>query len=227
MALKKSDIKKINLKNLETPFQKDMNFDILGTICSIFVAVIGFYIQIPTTAGSWVIRIIDTTGIILGGYAIGLTLDKNAAKQRIKKEKRALENYAKAKHMSLGKYLSKKIEEISKPIRKWADLNHINYDYLEYSNFRHTIDFHNFPIDYIDFQIVEYHLIFLVRLHDESYIKRILDFLSSSKIKIVLTLDNNHLSPKKKFKINEEGIETLKMTLIDSILGPTHALTIF
>jgi len=224
MKLKKIPKNLIELKDLDTPFQKDTKFDILGLVLAIIVGIGSFYFTPPHKLIEWILKIIEFSGIVFAGWAIGLMINKFKDTQIQEKQREILERRAKERHLSLDKYLSTILEDISKPIRKWADKNKISYDYLKYSSYRHTMDFHKFPVDYIDIQIVDYHLEFTIRMKDTEHIKKILRYLLNSEIKLVLTIDNYHLGNHPRERIEQRSIEKIKKTLIESILNPSYSI---
>ncbi len=224
MNLKKQNKVKIELSTIDTPFTKDTQYDIIGLFLAIVVGITSFYISRPEGILEWSLKLLEFLGILFAGWAIGLMLNKFDQNRISQKEKQILEERAKSHHLSLNKYLSKTLEDITKPIRKWADKNKIEYNYLTYSNYKHTLDFHNFPIDYIDFQVIDYHLEFIIRMHNSEYIKRILKYLLNSELKLVLTLDNYHFGNHPKEKIEQRAIERIKKTLIESILNPSYSI---
>ncbi len=224
MKLQKKNRAITELSLLDTPFTRDAQYDILGLILATIVGFTSTYIARPEGTVEWTLKILEILGILFAGWAIGLMINKFKQNKALQQEKLVLEERAKSKHLTLNKYLSKILEDISKPIRKWADLNNVEYNYLKYSNYKHTIDFHDFPIDYIDIQIADYHLEFLIRMHDTDYIKRMLKHLTRSEIKLVLILDQNHLGNLSREKIEERSIEKIKHALIESIIGPAHSI---
>jgi hypothetical protein len=225
--IQKKKIKNSNIRKVNSVFQKDTNYDILGLICALIVAVLSIKLTPPNTKILWLLKGVEFAGIAFAGYAIGSLINKFVKNKEVIKEKVRLETKSNKKRMSLRKFLHKNLESIGMPITMWANMNDIACNYLKYSNFRHTINFHNFPVDYIDIQIIDYHLFFIVRLHEEDYIQRLFHFLISSEIKLALTLDSNHLGPQNKIKINEDSIEKLKTTLLDNILNPAHTIISF
>ena len=117
------------------------------------------------------------------------------------------------------------IEEITRSLKKWAYSLGIAHDYLKTSNFRHTIIFHDFPIDFIDIEVTDYHLNYAARWHEPDELRIIFDAKPSSKAEIALTKDTHHIGPGHKIRISEENIRKLKVTLLESILYPAHTFS--
>lgn len=211
---------------LETPFQRDTDFDLLGLILATIVGIMSFYLAPPNSVALWVIKIVEFAGIFSAAFAIGLLLYKFIRIQRREREKRNLLSYAKAEGMGMEEYVAIKIiEEISRSLKKWADSLRIGHDYLKTSNFRHTIVFHDFPIDFVDIEVTDYRLNYAARWHEPDHLRIVFDAKPKSKSEIVLTKDANHIGPRQKIKISEENIRRLKVTLLESILYPAYTFS--
>ena len=219
-------IRKISLRTLETPFQKDTNLDLTGLTLATIVGVMTLFLTPPNSVALWTIKTLEFVGILSAAFAIGLLLCKFIRNQRREEEKRKLLSCAKTAGMNMGEYVATRIiEEITRSLRKWADSLGIAHDYLKTSNFRHTIVFNDLPIDFVDIEVTDYRLNYAVRWHEPDYLRIVFDGKPNAKVEIVLTKDAHHIGPRQRIKINEENIRTLKVTLLESILYPAHTFS--
>ena len=222
--MKTRTLDRIKPRRIETIFDLGTDLDILGLALAIVVGIATMQLTPPTNACLWTLKMIEFMGIGSATLAITFLLHRHIYSQRREEEKRRLIVQAKTCSKSLHEYIATEIiEEVAKPLRNWANAMRISHNYVKVSNFRHTIIFHNFPIDFIDIEITDYRLDYLVRWHEPDAIRIILDGKHKSKSNVALTKDRHHLSPLKKIRIDQKAIRRLKTNLFEYILYPAHA----
>ena len=213
---------KKRLKDMVSPFNIDTKINILALLSASFAAFVGFSLFKPTDQIQWALKILEVISIFLAAYAITSIVKKFISNKQVEMEKNRLEQIAKNRKQTLDEFFKTQIDEVTNSIEKWAKIHKVNYKKLDYSKYKHTIDFKDFIIDYIDIHIANYQLLFTVRICEDSIIKGLLNYMSNSEIKIALVMDNNCIGPEAKIKINADNLCKVKSTLIDSILNPIH-----
>jgi len=210
------------ITNLISPFTKDTNFDILGVAIGFFIAIVNFVIEPPNNTLQWILKIVEIVGVISAAYAIGLIINMFIRDKRVEIEKLRLEQIAKRENKSINEFICEQITDISKIVEKWARLHKVKCRILNYSTHKQTIDFKDFIIDFIEIQVVDYQLLFTVRINEVDIVKSLLSYVLHSEIKMNLIMNEHYLGPEAKIRIDTDSLYKIKSALINSILNPIH-----
>ena len=224
MKQRTTTMKDLGYKKLDNSlFGSRLNFDLFTVVFGVLITALTFIYVPPLRNFEWWLEIIQSLILFFCVCFFISTTRNYVNKKRLESERIKLEEQAVRNKVDMGDFLQIKIKEIVFSIEKWARLHNIKFRTLTYSPYVMVVDFKNFLVDFVEIRIVNYRFMFLVRFNNSDWIKDISKIIKTSKLKIVMMMDDTYLGCLKKIKINDEGICQIKESLIKSILDPSQS----
>ncbi len=217
----------IKLDKINNLLDEETKIGFYTKIASLILIITSFIIDFPRGFGDWSIKVVEITVIIISGYGLRLGINHGIKKRRASKDKTLLEAEAKRKNLLLEKYINKHTQILVDYITLWAKFHKIKFRHTRHNHLRNVIDFEDFPIDYIDINVVNYRLTFTIRVNDPDFINKISEDLPRNCNNLALVIDKYHIGPKKPLTLDEVGIINAKDIIINVILSKIYNTVYF
>jgi len=217
----------VKLHQMNKIMDREVRLSVASKIISLFLVVVSFLIEFPENSSDWIMKGAEIITIVIAVYAFSLAIKHSLKRRRINRDKTNLEVEAKKKTMSLERYMVKSTLVLILSIIAWAKFHKIKIKYTRHNHLRNVIDFYDFPIDYIDLNIIDYRLVFTIRVNNLELLTKISEDLPRSCDNLVLVTDKYHIGPRESLPINDEGIFAAKELILGIILSKAYNTVYF
>ncbi len=217
----------VKLHQMNRVVEKETKVSVVSEIISFVLIVASFFIRFPQNINGWVTKGGEIIAIIAAVYLLTLAVTFGIKKRRTSRDKILCDIEARKKNLSIERYMARYIGILVNLIIVWAKFHKIKVKYTRHNHLRNVIDFYNFPIDYIDINVINYRLFFTIRINDLELMSKISDDLPRSCKNLVLIVDKYHIGPKEPLSLNEEGIISAKEMIINIILSKVYNIVYF
>lgn len=211
-----------NLSKINHILKKEIKIDLFSTSISLIIIILSFLLDFPKNINQWLMKSGEAFALGIAVYAFMIGVSYGIKKRNFNRNKTSLEIESKRKKISLNKNIRKKTNLLIASIEKWAKLHKIKYKRTRHNHLREVIDFYNFPIDYIDINVINYKLFFTIRINDLYLLDKIASDLPRNCNNLILVIDKYHIGPKENLNIDEEGIINAKEIIIGSVLSKIY-----
>jgi len=217
----------VRLHQMNRIFDKEIKINVVSKIISLVLITVSFLIEFPKDPSEWIMKGAEIIAIVIAVYAFSLGISHAIKRRKMNADKTLLEVEAKRKNLSLEKYIIRYVEMLSDSIETWAKFHKIKFKYTRHNHLRNVIDFYDFPIDYIDINVVNYRLFFTIRVNDLDLLNKISEDLPRNCKNLVLVIDKYHIGPKESLAIDEEGMMDAKEMIISIVLSKVYNTVYF